>query len=444
MYIPVTSAQDILIAVSGPPGFDFTPYPVQVAIIGEQLGEPQDSDWQTAVWDSNGVAKIPYAKNSMAPGMYMAWVTFATGDENPVIPSGRIRIGDGGDGTSSDGSPYAGTVVASINGETGIVTLDLAGGDGSGSVTSVAVESANGFAGTVADDTTTPQITLETTATGMLKGAGGAIEAAGAGADYLAPNGSGAALTGITAAQVDADASGLASQAQTNAETYAVTQAANALAAAIAASLPTLTEVSVSASGTLALDKITEVTAATALTMTLPASAANSLIVVERAAASTANVAVTGNIRGSAGTTVTLQLGSESEMFLGEGTTWWPIAGHKTLSSLQALFLQLSGGIMTANIGVPLKTVTTTNTTLATDWITLCNASAGGFTDTLPDATVVKIGASYMFKKTDTTANEVQLQPVSSQTVDGAPYCALAAPNATVTLISDGSNWWVF
>jgi len=49
---------------------------------------------------------------------------------------------------------------------------------GSGTVTSVSVVSANGFAGTVATATTTPAITLSTTVTGILSGNGTAISAA--------------------------------------------------------------------------------------------------------------------------------------------------------------------------------------------------------------------------------------------------------------------------
>jgi hypothetical protein len=114
------------------------------------------------------------------------------------------------------GTPQAGQVpVASGAGEASAWGTPSGG---SGTVTSVAVESANGFAGTVADATSTPQITLETTVTGILKGNGTAVSAATAGTDYLAPNGSGAALTGITAAQVGADASGAAATAQSNAE----------------------------------------------------------------------------------------------------------------------------------------------------------------------------------------------------------------------------------
>ena len=57
---------------------------------------------------------------------------------------------------------------------------------GSGSVTSVSVSSANGFAGTVATGTTTPAITVSTSITGVLKGNGTAISAATVGTDYSA------------------------------------------------------------------------------------------------------------------------------------------------------------------------------------------------------------------------------------------------------------------
>jgi len=60
---------------------------------------------------------------------------------------------------------------------------------GSGSVTTVSVVSANGLAGTVANPTSTPAITLTTSVTGVLKGNGTAISAAVAGTDYVTPTG---------------------------------------------------------------------------------------------------------------------------------------------------------------------------------------------------------------------------------------------------------------
>lgn len=58
---------------------------------------------------------------------------------------------------------------------------------GGGTVTSVSVVTANGFAGSVATATSTPAITLTTTITGMVKGNGTALAAAVAGTDYMGP-----------------------------------------------------------------------------------------------------------------------------------------------------------------------------------------------------------------------------------------------------------------
>jgi hypothetical protein len=67
------------------------------------------------------------------------------------------------------------------------------GGGGSGTVTKVSVVSTNGLAGTVANDSTTPAISLSTTVTGLLKGNGTAISAATSGTDY-APATSGTSI----------------------------------------------------------------------------------------------------------------------------------------------------------------------------------------------------------------------------------------------------------
>ena len=117
-----------------------------------------------------------------------------------------------------------------------------AAADGSGTVTSVAVESANGFEGSVADSTSTPQITLSTTVSGLLKGAGGALEEAEPGTDYLTPAGNGSELTGITPAQVGADASGAASDAQAAAEAASVAKAGDTMGGKLAPAVTELTD----------------------------------------------------------------------------------------------------------------------------------------------------------------------------------------------------------
>ena len=71
--------------------------------------------------------------------------------------------------------------------------LKWAAVSGTGTVTTVSVVSANGFAGSVATATTTPAITLTTTISGILKGNGTAISAATSGTDY-APATSGTSI----------------------------------------------------------------------------------------------------------------------------------------------------------------------------------------------------------------------------------------------------------
>ena len=87
------------------------------------------------------------------------------------------------------------TLPSAYPGVTGYVLSSTTGGvlswigAASGTVTSVSVASANGFAGTVATSTLTPAITITTSITGVLKGNGTAISAAVAGTDYQAPIG---------------------------------------------------------------------------------------------------------------------------------------------------------------------------------------------------------------------------------------------------------------
>lgn len=121
-------------------------------------------------------------------------------------------------GTYLSGSSYNGSTGVTVNVSTmtstvgGAVptppnnTTTFLRGDGtfatppssSGTVSTVSVTSTNGFAGTVANATTTPAITISTTVTGLLKGNGTSMSAATAGTDYAIP-------TTIAADATDAD-----------------------------------------------------------------------------------------------------------------------------------------------------------------------------------------------------------------------------------------------
>lgn len=83
------------------------------------------------------------------------------------------------------------------------IGFTTSGGSGSGTVTSTSVVSANGFAGTVANSTTTPAITLSTSITGLLKGNGTAISSASSGTDYVVPGGNVATATALASNPTD-------------------------------------------------------------------------------------------------------------------------------------------------------------------------------------------------------------------------------------------------
>jgi hypothetical protein len=124
--------------------------------------------------------------------------TFLSVTGSPITTSGTLAI------------DYSGTALPVLNGGTGTTTPALVAGSNisitgtwpnqtinssnpGGTVTSVSVVSANGLAGTVANSTTTPAITLSTSVSGLLKGNGTAISAAVSGTDY-APATSGTSI----------------------------------------------------------------------------------------------------------------------------------------------------------------------------------------------------------------------------------------------------------
>jgi hypothetical protein len=140
---------------------------------------------------SPGVSTVAARGDHVHPAVDLSDTTETQG----VLPLSR-----GGTGNSL--SPVAGAIVYSSNDKLYLTTAGSVGqvlrsggpggvpfwtNVGAGTVTSVAVATANGFAGTVADPTLSPVITLSTTVTGLIKGNGTAISAAVAGTDYVEP-----------------------------------------------------------------------------------------------------------------------------------------------------------------------------------------------------------------------------------------------------------------
>jgi hypothetical protein len=103
--------------------------------------------------------------------------------------SGAVTVNMNGGSLLQTLAPSSYGIFTLINNGTAAGVWDAAytSGGGSGTVTTVSVVSANGFAGTVATAGTTPAITMQTSITGVLKGNGTAISAAVASTDFMAP-----------------------------------------------------------------------------------------------------------------------------------------------------------------------------------------------------------------------------------------------------------------
>jgi hypothetical protein len=175
--------------------------PTQATNSGKYLTtDGTNTSWATV---SGGVSSVTGSGNIASSGGATPNITFtgtlpvANGGSGATTLTGVLK----GNGTSAFSAATAGTdyqepITLTTTGTSGAATfvgntLNIpqytGGGGGSGTVTTVSVVSANGLAGTVANATTTPAITLSTSITGVLKGNGTAISAATANTDYQSP-----------------------------------------------------------------------------------------------------------------------------------------------------------------------------------------------------------------------------------------------------------------
>lgn len=163
----------------------------------------QGTSGQVSVANGNGVGGAPtigLATTAVTAGSYtLSSVTFdAYGRATAASSASTTGSGNVVLATSPTltGIPLAPTAAFNTN-TTQLATtafvIQQVSASGGGTVTSLSVNSANGFAGTVTNPTSTPAITLSTTITGLLKGNGTAISAATSGTDY-APATSGSSI----------------------------------------------------------------------------------------------------------------------------------------------------------------------------------------------------------------------------------------------------------
>jgi len=148
-----------------------------------QAAFPSAVTYHGAIAHSHADGKMYFAHSG-------AWVALASASDVPAAYS-VTSINALSDVNTVSPAPTNGQVLTWEAGTSQWKPTSVAG---TGSVTSISVVSVNGFAGTVANSSSTPAITITTSVSGVLKGNGTAVSAAVAGTDYQAPIGT---ITGI-------------------------------------------------------------------------------------------------------------------------------------------------------------------------------------------------------------------------------------------------------
>lgn len=81
-------------------------------------------------------------------------------------------------------------------------------------------------------------------------------------------------------------------------------------------------------------------------------------------------------------------------------------------------------------------------TLTALDYLCLCDATGGTFTITLPPTAGIT-GRQYAIKKIDSSGNSVTIDGNAAETIDGVLTKSLNLQNESITIQTDGLNWFI-
>jgi hypothetical protein len=91
---------------------------------------------------------------------------------------------------------------------------------------------------------------------------------------------------------------------------------------------------------------------------------------------------------------------------------------------------------------VAISTKTGNYTVMTSDNVLLGDATSGSILFSLPTASSAT-GQVFFFKKIDASVNAVTIQAFGAQLIDGANTLVISSQFVTVTMVSDGTQWWV-
>ena len=122
---------------------------------------------------------------------------------------------------------------------------------------------------------------------------------------------------------------------------------------------------------------------------------------------------------------------------LGCRSPWEVELAKLALENRIATYLQGGGATRGAY-----RSVTATGNVVSGDYLLVCDATAGAITMALPSAALVP-GRIYVFKRINSGANAVIVDPSGAETIDGAATHTLSAQWNSVTIMSDGTAWFI-
>lgn len=122
---------------------------------------------------------------------------------------------------------------------------------------------------------------------------------------------------------------------------------------------------------------------------------------------------------------------------LGCRSPWEVELAKLALENRIATYLQGGGATRGAY-----RSVTTSGNVVSGDYLIIADATAGAITMTLPPAALVP-GRIYAFKRINAGANQVIVDGYAAETIDGATTHTLTPQWNSVTIMSNGTAWFI-
>lgn len=124
---------------------------------------------------------------------------------------------------------------------------------------------------------------------------------------------------------------------------------------------------------------------------------------------------------------------------IADGTTWNPGSGAGPYARIAGAWSKMAAGV-TFTLSSTVQTSATLNVSATSGvYVALCDCTSNAITVNLP--TAVGNAAMIVVKKTDASANAVTVDGFSAQTIDGGATAVIGTKDASISLVSDGTNW---